>query len=63
VLSITTYLDTDRGASPRVADQGGAEAGVRHMSWLLERAHGERHFVSVGVNDPDDLGKMRRSTA
>jgi hypothetical protein len=53
VLSITTYLDIDRGAFPRVAYQGGAEAGVRHMSWLLEDAQGERHFVSVGVNDPD----------
>jgi beta-lactamase class A len=53
VLSITTYLDIDRGAFPSVAYQGGAEAGVRHMSWLLRDPQGERHFVSVGVNDPD----------
>jgi hypothetical protein len=53
VLAITSFLDIDRGAFPGVAYQGGVEAGVRHMSWLLRDARGERHFVSVGVNDPD----------
>lgn len=53
VLSITSYLDIDRGAFPRVAYQGGADAGVRHMSWLLQDLQGQRHFVSVGVNDPE----------
>jgi len=53
VLSITSYLDIDREAFPVVAYQGGAEPGVRHMSWLLRDPRGERHFVSVGVNDPE----------
>jgi hypothetical protein len=53
VLSITSYLDIDREAFPYVAYQGGAEPGVRHMSWLLRDPQGERYFVSVGVNDPE----------
>jgi hypothetical protein len=43
----------DRTAFPYVAYQGMAEAGVRHMNWLVRSAEGRRYFVSVGVNDPD----------
>jgi hypothetical protein len=53
VLSINSYLDIDREAFPYVAYQGGAEPGVRHMSWLVRNREGERYFVSVGVNDPE----------
>jgi hypothetical protein len=52
VLSMNVYLDIDREVFPYVAYQGGAEPGVRHMSWLLESRQGQRYFVSVGVNDP-----------
>jgi hypothetical protein len=53
VLSMNTYFDLDRAIFPSIQYQGGAEPGVRHMSWLVRNAEGERYFLSVGVNNPE----------